>query len=118
ALEQCFEGLHPVERIHLDENVTDNVFRAKFHGTGFILHGTMRQGNGSEDYVAWFDLYLNGEKAATFDMPINFLHRRYDIYHIYGLPKGDYELELRWTNYQKPYKLFVRDFVYYTDQPL
>ena len=115
ALEQCYEGLHPVERIHLDQSVTDDGFRAKFTGTGFILHGTMRQGKGGEDYVAWFDLYLNGEKWATFDMPINFLHRRYDIYHVYGLPKGDYELELRWTNYQEPYKLFVRDFIYYSD---
>ena len=86
--------------------------------SGFIIHGTMRQGKGAEDYVAWFDLYLNGEKWATFDMPINFLHRRYDVYHVYGVPKGEYELELRWTNYQKPYKLFVRDFIYYTDQPV
>ena len=118
ALEQSFEGLYPVERIHLDQSFTDSdTFKAKFNGTGFIIHGTMRQGKGSEDYVAWFDLYLNGEKWATFDMPINFLHRRYDIYHIYGLPKDEYELELRWTNYEKPYKLFVRDFIYYTDQP-
>ena len=117
-LEQSFENMYPVERVHINKEFGPEGITMKFHGTGFIFHGTMKQGKtGKESYTALFDIYLNGKKLDSFDMPCDFIQRRYDIFHKYGLPKGDYTVEIRWKNYEKPYTLLLRDFIYYSDTP-
>ena len=117
-LEQSFSGLYPVERIHIGKEFGQEGITMKFHGTGFIFHGTMKRGKtGKEDYTALFDIYLNGKKMELFDMPCDFIQRRYDIFHKYGLPEDDYTVEIRWKNYEKPYSLLLKDFIYYSDTP-
>ncbi|MCI1779433.1 MAG: ADP-ribosylglycohydrolase family protein [Bacteroidales bacterium] len=116
-LEQSFEGVYPVERrVNKFDLGTEKSF--EFDGCGVVLMGMIRKdGKDDSDYVARLSAYIDGEKVEDFDMPYDYIKRKYDIFYKYDLEEGHHELVIKWLNPQRAYAVQCKDLVVYSRHP-
>lgn len=114
ALEQSFEGIKPVERrvVKLD---LDPEYTWDFNGSGIVLQGLVRRDDKSapDDYVARLEASVDGKVVDTFAMPLDYITRKYDIFHTYDLSDGPHKLTVRWLNPTRGYAVQCKDIVVY-----
>lgn len=114
ALEQSFEGIKPVERrvVKLD---LDPEYTWDFNGSGIVLQGLVRRDDKSapDDYVARLEASVDGKVVDTFTMPLDYITRKYDIFHTYDLTDGPHKLTVRWLNPTRGYAVQCKDIVVY-----
>lgn len=114
ALEQSFEGIKPVERrvVKLD---LDPEYTWDFNGSGIVLQGQLRRDDKSapDDYVARLEASVDGKVVDTFAMPLDYITRKYDIFHTYDLTDGPHKLTVRWLNPTRGYAVQCKDIVVY-----
>ncbi len=119
-LEQCFPGMHPVQRVYVGKKMSkpgdETTF--EFEGTGFVLRGQVspEYDNPSKYYKA--DMYLDGKQIETIDLPIRHNERRYELGWKYQLPKGKHQVRFVLTegNFEG-IQINARDALIYSDQP-
>lgn len=119
VFEQAFEGMYPTER-RVVKYELGNERTWNFDGTGIVVQGNVKTvlPGASESYVAKIEASVDGKVVETFDMPLDYIKRKYDIYHIYGLPCGKHTLTLRWLNPDAAYALQCKDVIVYSNKPL
>ncbi len=116
AWEQSFEGIEPTERRVLKIVMTDEA-TVDFNGNGIVAMGEVRKLGIDKDnsYVALIDAYIDGEKVEQIKMPYDYIKRKYDIFHIYNLPKtGKHTLTLKWRNPNNGYVIDFKEMVVYS----
>lgn len=118
-LEQSFEGIYPVER-RVVKYVLGKEHTWEFDGSGIVVQGNIRTDlpDAAPDYVARLEAFVDGESVEKFDMPLDYIKRKYDIFHIYGLPDGKHSLTIKWLNPDPAYAVQCKDVVVYADKPL
>ncbi len=47
-------------------------------------------------------------------MPFDYIVRKYDIYHKYMLPEGKHKVEVKWTNPDRDFRIWMKDVVIYS----
>lgn len=115
--EKSFEGLYPVERVVVNQNITSE-YAFDFEGTGVILLGSAhKNSDGLPDYVFSMELYINGEKVETFAMPTSYITRRHEIFWKYQLPKGKHSVKIIVTNPHDDYRMWAGNYLIYSDKP-
>ena len=115
-LEQGFTGLYPVDKIEFGKDITDTSF--SFEGTGFILRGSANKKNDKdEDYVFKAELYIDGLKVETAELPTNYTIRRNELFWKYPLPKGGHTVRVKVLNPDERYNLHSDDYIIYSDAP-
>ena len=114
ALEQSFEGIKPVERRVVKAEL-DPEQSWKFNGCGVVLQGLVRRDDKAlpGDYVARLQALIDGQPIEEFNMPLDYITRKYDIYHNYDLTPGEHTLTVRWLNPKKGYAVQCKDIVVY-----
>ena len=89
-LEQCFPNLYPIEKIQIGKQLSkpNDEVTFGFEGTGFVLSGGMssEQYTPQKSYKA--DVYLDGTRIETVDLPVRFTERRVDLCWKYQMSKG------------------------------
>jgi hypothetical protein len=116
-MERSFPGIHPVEKRILEWPDNTKPLEFEFDGVGFALTDP-RKRNDTSAHVFVADLYIDGVKAETARMPVDFTTRRLDFFWRYELPKGRHKVEVRLQN--PPAKNHFRNlecFVY-SDKPV
>lgn len=120
--EQSFEGLYPVERrvVKLDLTKGEPESTWKFNGSGIVLQGLVRRDLQSApgDYAALLEASIDGKPVENFSMPLDYITRKYDIYHNYELTDGEHTLTIKWLNPAPGYAVQCKDIVVYGKQPL
>jgi hypothetical protein len=118
-LEQSYEGLYPasellVRKDHLDEPIVIN-----FTGNGVVVLGNVKSvcGVSASDYVALLDVFVDGEKVEQFNMPFDYIVRKYDIFHHYLLKQGDHKVEIKWINPNPDFRIYHKSHITYSDAP-
>ena len=137
-LEQNFVNTHPIARNKIDESITKD-FSFDFTGNGFIVYGNLinvsqmdkgymyRVTNrfGSEifalaepndTYVAQLEVYIDGKKDQTVNMPMKNPSRRLEPAWKYQLPEGAHKVDLKWINPNPKYEIRVNDIVIYSEK--
>jgi len=115
-LEQGFTGLYPVDKIEFGKDIADTSF--SFEGTGFILRGSANKKNDKEDdYVFKAELYIDGVKVETAELPTNYTIRRNELFWKYPLPKGRHTVRVKVLNPDDRYNLHSDDYIVYSDAP-
>ena len=137
-LEQNFVNTHPIARNKIDESITKD-FSFDFTGNGFIVYGNLinvsqmdkgymyRVTNrfGSEifalaepndTYVAQLEVYIDGKKDQTVNMPMMNPSRRLEPAWKYQLPEGAHKVDLKWINPNPKYEIRVNDIVIYSEK--
>lgn len=86
-----------------------------FNGSGIVLQGLVRRDDKSapDDYVARLEASVDGKVVDTFTMPLDYITRKYDIFHTYDLTDGPHKLTVRWLNPTRGYAVQCKDIVVY-----
>lgn len=120
ALEQSFEGIYPTERRVVKGDIENGERSWNFHGSGIVLQGMVRRDIASlpDNYVAQLEAVIDGKTVETFTMPLDYITRKYDIFHTYDLTDGDHTLTIRWLNPAPGYAVQCKDIIVYGPQPV
>ena len=111
--EQSFEGLKPVSKLVLKKRFSDEL-SLDFNGNSIVVEGSViKTGHDESDYVAHLEAYLDGKKIETFDMPHNYLKRRYELFSKYCFGSGNHTLRLVLTNPHPDYVMNAQEMVIY-----
>ena len=113
-LEKGFEGLYPVERIHVNRNVT-NLNQVTIEGTGVVFKGHVN--SAKESYTAQVEMYMDGEFVETANLPAAFRTRRHDLFWKYQIPKGKHIFTFKWLNPEPGVSIRFTDALVYSDNP-
>ncbi|HEY4207500.1 MAG TPA: ADP-ribosylglycohydrolase family protein [Puia sp.] len=116
-LEQGFPGLYPVKKedVAMDEKHTISF---DFDGTGFILNGVARaKNNKSADYVFRTEVWLDGKKIESPDLPTDFTTRRLELTWKYPLPKGKHSVMMKVLNPDDRYEIRGLAYIVFSDAP-
>lgn len=114
--EQSFEGIKPVEKRVLKKTFTDSLV-LKFKGNSIVVEGSVRKtGHADDGYVARVTALLDGEIAETFNMPLDYIKRKYEIFSAYCFGGGSHELTLRLENPHPDYELYASEMLVYDEE--
>jgi hypothetical protein len=113
-LEQGFPNMVPADKVSV--HMTGNELRFSFLGDGFVIRGEARvKQAGAPDAILRADLYIDGKKTGSVQLPTNFTTRRHELAQAYPLPLGIHEVRLVWTNPDSRYALQVSDYIYFNE---
>jgi hypothetical protein len=120
-LEQSFSHHFPIEKrsIHTD---LEKEYAADFEGIGFVLKGEANPKQGSSwdykgDFAFHAELYIDGQKVETADLPVRYTLRRSDLFWKYQMPAGKHTIRVNVLNPDAGYTLRLNDLLVYSDQP-
>jgi hypothetical protein len=114
-LEVSFEGLK------LDKKVTVNNWIAnfpaiEFNGIGAVIKGNLQGKDLPLDYVADLEVYFNDRLIEVCKLPIEYNHRKHELFFNYVQPFGKYKISCKWTNPVKGANIWVGDVITYTTE--
>ena len=116
-LEQSFPGMYPVDKEEVAMNA-DHEIVFDFDGTGFILNGAARaKNNKSPDYTFQTEVWLDGKKIGSPDLPTDFTTRRLEVAWKYPLPKGKHSVRVKVLNPDDRYEIRGLAYIVYSDAP-
>jgi len=88
----------------LDGKPITSDFSFEFQGNGFAILGNCasKDPNLHDNFVAEFDLFINGNFSERIHFPLNYYHKlHHELAWKYLLPEGKQEVKLVWTNPNK-----------------
>lgn len=110
--EKCFDGHYPIKNQSVRE-VVSNEYEYEFEGIGVVLGGYIQ---GSNDFEAKAEFYLNDQLVETAVLPAKGTKRRYELFYKYQLPKEKYTLRVKWLNPQEGASFHINNIVVYSDE--
>ena len=111
--EKAFEGMYPVDKIGINTRI-ENTGGIVFNGTGIVFRGYVR---GPEDYTALAEMYIDGKKIETANLPASFVKRRHELFWKYQLPEGRHTVSFKWLNPEEGTAIHFGEAVVYSDTP-
>ena len=138
AFEQNFAKTFPVFRDRYDRSFTNDL-SYDFTGNGYIFYGNLVKNSkidkdyidrvskrvGSEafglaepddPYVAVLDIYIDGKRDETVNLPMKNSSRRLEPAWKYQLPEGRHNVRLKWINPASEYEIRINDIVIYSEK--
>ena len=83
-----------------------------------MVEGSVRKtGHADDNYIASVTALLDGTEAEHFNMPIDYIKRKYEIFSAYCFASGEHVLTLRLDNPHPDYELYASEMVVYDVQP-
>lgn len=111
--EQSFEGLVPTAKVVLKKKFSDRL-TLNFNGNSIVVEGSVMQtGHDDSDYVARLQAWLDGELVEEFNMPFDYITRKYEVFSKYCFESGDHTLEFVLLNPHKDYVVNAQEMVIY-----
>jgi len=112
--EKAFDGLYPVGKIELLKQIGE-IGEVTFEGTGVVFKGYVRSHD--DAYVAKVEMYLDGERIETANLPASYTTRRPELFWKYQLPKGKHRATFKWLNPDPGASVHFGEAVVYSDAP-
>ncbi len=118
--EESFEGMYPVKELLVRKDLLEEDLVIDFKGTGIVVLGNVKNSCIEYDnsFVALLDVYIDGKKIEQVKMPVDYITRKYDIFHKYLLPSGQHNLVIKWVNQDPAFRIYFKSYVVYDDKPL
>jgi hypothetical protein len=119
-LEQGFTGHFPTEKRAINKDLADEQ-TLTFDGIGFIIEGQPAPKTGARaetDFVYKLEVYVDGQKMETANVPASFTRRRYDLTWKYQLAPGKHTVRLKLLNPDKDYNLRLRNLIVFGDKAI
>ena len=111
--EQSFEGLIPVSKTVLKKSLTKDILLT-FAGNSIVVEGSVvRTGHDDSDYRAQVSAYIDDVLVSRFEMPFDYIVRKYEIFSAYCLESGNHTLRLVLENPHRDYMINVQEMVVY-----
>lgn len=95
--EKSFDGIYPIERLRLDNIITEenHTVHFNFKGSGFVVTGRAVSTDNLLVETLALEVYVNGQLNETVHMPTNDLVRRHEVTWKYDLTEGDNQVILK-----------------------
>ncbi|WP_080239742.1 ADP-ribosylglycohydrolase family protein [Spirosoma rigui] len=121
-LEQGFKGHFPTEKRAINVDMADE-YSTTFDGIGFIIEGqpvpvNPAGGRYDGDFAYQLDVFLDGKKMETVQIPAGFTRRRYDLTWKYQLSPGTHTVKLKLLNPDKAFTMRLRNLTVFGDKPI
>jgi hypothetical protein len=116
--EKSFPELYPVDRTWPKWSESKEELKFEFEGTGFVLRGDAAKWLSTSEYIFKADLYIDGEKAETIELPTSYILRRNELAWKYDLPKGKHSVRLKLLNTSKDHDITNVQLLVYSDKPV
>jgi len=116
AFEQSFTGIYPVAKIPVKWNDAKDEISFDFEGTGFVIKGETADWGSNTDFVFNTELYVDGYKIESPQLPASYTTRRYELCWKYDLAKAKHAVKLKILNPSKEYKFRAGDAIIYSDK--
>jgi len=119
--EQSFEGHFAREKKWVGQNIDDE-FTIDFEGIGFVLRGEAKPKSGSTwdysgNYVFTTELFIDNKKMQTVKLPVDFVHRRHELFWHYQLAPGKHTIRFKVLNPDPGHTVRVSDLIVYKSTP-
>ncbi len=96
--EQSFEGIYPAEKKSIRKQA-NNEWNFEFDGTGLVVRGEARKIKQEvSDAVMEAELYIDGNKVETANLPTSYTTRRHELFWKYNLPNGKHSVQIKVLN--------------------
>lgn len=116
--EKSFEGIYLAGGKPLAGKIKDSV-SFSFKGSGFVLLGNaVKTRNQSDPYHFKADLYIDGRKVETADLPTDFTSRRLELFWNYHLPNKEHTVKIVVNNPTDEAEIRTSDYIIYSDRPV
>lgn len=116
--EQGFAGFYPVEKVEFNRIITTTQeLSFEFTGTGFTLSGEARKKNGTAaEYVFQAELFIDGAKVETAELPTSNHDRRLELFSRYPLENRKHNVTVKLLNSDDQFELRSYNYVIYSDR--
>lgn len=112
--EQSFSGMHPVQKMELNEDISTKELNFEFTGTGFVIRGEAgKKKNEATDHTFEAELYVDGRKVETAKFPTDFTTRRLELFWKYQLPYKKHRVSVKVLNPNANYYLNSSGYLIY-----
>lgn len=117
--EQSFEGMEPAKELLVRKDFLDEPITIPFTGNGIVVLGNVKSqcSETSGNYCALLDVFLDGKMIDQVKMPFDYITRKYDIWHKYGMVNGDHVVQIRWRNPDPAFRITLKSYVVYKEAP-
>ncbi|MCG2616547.1 ADP-ribosylglycohydrolase family protein [Terrimonas sp. NA20] len=115
--EKSFPEVYPQSKVSV-RNTELNGFSFEFEGTGFALLGRVsKKQKDGKDTEFTGELYIDGQKVETAQLPTAFHSRRHELFWNLGLSSGKHTVKVVITNPDAAYDLKADEYVIYGNKP-
>jgi len=114
-LEIAFKGHYPVKKITFEKPIKDEL-TFEFEGIGFAATGEAKA-EGNTAHVFNVDMFIDGKKAETLQLPTTFKSRKFYPCWRYQLPMGKHTVRLKVLNPTDSAALNMGHAIIYADKP-
>lgn len=113
--EESFEGMHPVKELLVRKDILNEDIAIDFNGTGIVVLGNVKNSciEFDNSFVALLDVYIDNQKVEQVKMPVDYITRKYDIFHKYKLTSGPHKLVIKWVNPTPDFRIYFKSYVVY-----
>ncbi|HLK30018.1 MAG TPA: ADP-ribosylglycohydrolase family protein [Puia sp.] len=115
-LEQSFTGVYPVAKIPVQWNDAKDEISFDFEGTGFVLKGETAAWGSNADFVFNTELFVDGNKIESPQLPANYTTRRYELCWKYDFAKAKHHVMLKILNPSKEFHVNSSEAIIYSDK--
>lgn len=116
GFEQSFTGIYPVAKIPVKWNDVKDEISFEFEGTGFVLRGETAEWGNTSDFVFNAELYVDGYKIESLQLPADYTTRRYELCWKYDLARARHTVKLKILNPSSEHSFRVSDAIIYSDK--
>ena len=116
--EKGFPNIFPIDKKSID-SIVSSEYTFGFEGTGFIITGTADYRNDKKTpYVFVAELYVDGKKVETANLPTSYNTRRNEIFWKYELPNQKHQVTVKLLNPNADHKLDLSEYIVFSDKPV
>lgn len=113
--EQSFEGLVPVAKVVLKKRFSDEL-TLSFNGNSIVVEGSVvKTGHDESDYRARLQAWIDGSLVEEFEMPFDYIKRKYEVFSTYCIGSGEHTLKFVLLNPHPDYVINAQEMVIYDE---
>ena len=117
--EQSFTGTYPFDRQWIGKELTGE-YDFDLEGNAFVINGEYKPKTGSAfdeniTKIAIVEMYLDGIKVETIELPMSFTTRRHEIAWKYQMENKKHHLRLKLLNPDNESICYLTDIILYSD---
>ena len=117
--EQSFTGTYPFDRQWIGKELTGE-YDFEFEGNAFVINGEYKPKTGSAfdekiTKIAIVEMYIDGIKVETIELPMSFTTRRHEIAWKYQLENKKHHIRLKLLNPEHESICYLTDIILYSN---
>ena len=113
--ERSFTGLYVKEKKKVDWSAAKDEISFEYEGTGFVLRGESGRWGNPDAVVINSEVYIDGKRTETINLPVNFTTRRHELCWNYDLPQGKHSIRFKLLNPSPVYSISGAEAIIYSN---